>query len=153
MTTDWTEGFRFPAEVKYFSSSLCDHTSSEAHQASYSMDSGGPFPGGKAWPRRDADHSTHLVPRSKTSTSYVSFPPWRLVGDSWRALLYFTLLLLISSLIFSNNKEVPTRRASVLIDKTRVKLGKVRGLYKALFCTKRHARPSHGSSSQFQGSL
>jgi hypothetical protein len=29
----------------------------EAHPASYRMDTGGPFPGGKARPGRDADHS------------------------------------------------------------------------------------------------
>jgi len=28
------------------------------------MGIGGPFPGGKARPGRDADHSPHLVPRS-----------------------------------------------------------------------------------------
>jgi hypothetical protein len=28
------------------------------------MGTGGPFPGGKARPGRDADHSPHLVPRS-----------------------------------------------------------------------------------------
>jgi len=28
------------------------------------MGTGGPFPGVKAWPGRDADHSPHLVPRS-----------------------------------------------------------------------------------------
>jgi hypothetical protein len=30
---------------------------SEAHPASYPMSTGGPFPGGKARPGRDADHS------------------------------------------------------------------------------------------------
>jgi hypothetical protein len=29
----------------------------EAHPASYPMGTGGPFPGGKAGPGRDADHS------------------------------------------------------------------------------------------------
>jgi len=27
------------------------------------MCTGGPFPGGKVWPGRDADHSPHPVPR------------------------------------------------------------------------------------------
>jgi hypothetical protein len=40
-----------------FSSSLCVHTGSEAHQASYPMGTGGSFPGGKARLGRDADHS------------------------------------------------------------------------------------------------
>jgi hypothetical protein len=48
---------RFPAEPKNFSSSLCAQTGSEAHQASYTIGTGGPFPGGKARPGRDADHS------------------------------------------------------------------------------------------------
>jgi hypothetical protein len=52
-----------------FSSSLVQ-TNSEAHPASYPMASGVPFPGGKARPGRDADHSPHLLPRSRMSTSY-----------------------------------------------------------------------------------
>jgi hypothetical protein len=38
---------------------------------------GGPFPGGKVRPGRDADHSPHLVPRSRISRSYTSSPPKR----------------------------------------------------------------------------
>jgi hypothetical protein len=37
--------------------------------------SGGPFPGGKARPERDADHSPHLVPSSRMSRSYISSTP------------------------------------------------------------------------------
>jgi hypothetical protein len=48
---------RSPAEVKDFSSSLCVQTGSGAHPASYTMGTGGLFPGGKARPGRDADHS------------------------------------------------------------------------------------------------
>jgi hypothetical protein len=48
---------RSPAEAKGFSSSLCVQTGSEAHPASCTMCTGGPFPGGKARPGRDADHS------------------------------------------------------------------------------------------------
>jgi hypothetical protein len=40
-----------------FSSSLCVQTGSGAHPASCTMGTGGPFPGGKARPGRDADHS------------------------------------------------------------------------------------------------
>jgi len=36
--------------------------------------------GGKARPGRDADHSPHLVPRSRMSSSYNSSPSWRLYG-------------------------------------------------------------------------
>jgi hypothetical protein len=42
---------------KDFSSSLCVHTDSGAHPASCTMGTGGPFPGGKARPAHDADHS------------------------------------------------------------------------------------------------
>jgi hypothetical protein len=48
---------RFPAEAKDISSSLCVQASSEAHPASYTMDTGGPFPGAKVRSGRDADHS------------------------------------------------------------------------------------------------
>jgi hypothetical protein len=46
-----------PTGAEDFSSSPCVQTSSGAHPASYQMGTGGPFPGGKAWPRRDTDHS------------------------------------------------------------------------------------------------
>jgi hypothetical protein len=49
--------FRSPVGAKDFSSSLCVHTGSEAHPAFCTMGTGGPFPGGKARPGRDADHS------------------------------------------------------------------------------------------------
>jgi hypothetical protein len=48
---------RSPTEAKDFSCSLCVQTGSEAHPASCAMGTGGPFPGGKARPGRDADHS------------------------------------------------------------------------------------------------
>jgi hypothetical protein len=50
-------GVRSPAGAEDFPSSLCVQTGSEAHPASYTMGTGGPFPGGKARPRSDADHS------------------------------------------------------------------------------------------------
>jgi hypothetical protein len=50
-------GVRSPEGEKDFSSILCVQTSSEAHPASCPMGTGGPFPGGKARPGRDADHS------------------------------------------------------------------------------------------------
>jgi hypothetical protein len=40
-----------------FSSSSCVQTGSGVHPASYPMGTGGSFPGGKARPRRDSDHS------------------------------------------------------------------------------------------------
>jgi hypothetical protein len=50
-------GVRSPAGAEDFSSSLCVQTVSGAHPASCIMGTGGPFPGGKARPGRDADHS------------------------------------------------------------------------------------------------
>jgi hypothetical protein len=49
-------GVRFPAGAKDFSSILCVQTGSGAHPASCTMGTGGPFPGGKACPGRDADN-------------------------------------------------------------------------------------------------
>jgi hypothetical protein len=48
---------RSPTGAEDFSSSPCIHTGSGAHPASYPMGTGGPFPGGKARPGRDANHS------------------------------------------------------------------------------------------------
>jgi hypothetical protein len=48
---------RSPREAEDFSSSLCVQTGSGAHPASYPMGTGGSFPGSKALPGRDADHS------------------------------------------------------------------------------------------------
>jgi hypothetical protein len=50
-------GVRSPAGATDFSSILCVQTGSGAHPASCTMGTGGPFPGGKARPGRDADHS------------------------------------------------------------------------------------------------
>jgi hypothetical protein len=54
---DWVSGVRSPAEAKDFSSNLCVQTSSEAHPASCTMGTGGPFPGGKSRPGCDSDNS------------------------------------------------------------------------------------------------
>jgi hypothetical protein len=51
-------GVRSPAEAKDVSSSLCVQTGSGAHPASCTMGTRGPFPGVKARPGRDADHSS-----------------------------------------------------------------------------------------------
>jgi hypothetical protein len=48
---------RSPAEANDFSSILCVQTSSGAHPASCTMGTGDPFPGAKARPGLDADHS------------------------------------------------------------------------------------------------
>jgi hypothetical protein len=52
-----TIGVRSLTGAEDFSSSPCVQTGSGAHSASYPMGTGGPFPGGKARPGRDADHS------------------------------------------------------------------------------------------------
>jgi hypothetical protein len=51
-------GVRSPAAARDFSSNLCVQTGSGAHPASCTMGTGGPFPGGKARPGRDANHPT-----------------------------------------------------------------------------------------------
>jgi hypothetical protein len=75
---DWAIEVRFPA--KDFSSNFSAQTGSGAHPASYPMGTGGPFLRTKARPGRDANHSPHLVPRSRKSRSYTSSPPKRLHG-------------------------------------------------------------------------
>jgi hypothetical protein len=55
---DRTIKVRSPTGAEDFSSSPCVQTGSGAHQASYPMGTGDPFPGGKARPGRDAEHSS-----------------------------------------------------------------------------------------------
>jgi hypothetical protein len=62
-------------KAKYFSSSLCVQTGCGAHPASCPMGAGGPFAADKARPGRYADHSPHLVRKSRMSRSYTSSPP------------------------------------------------------------------------------
>jgi hypothetical protein len=71
-------GVLSPAVAEDFSSSLCVHAGSGAHPASYPMGTGGPFPGCKAQPGRDADHTSNLVVKPRMSRSYTSSPPCRL---------------------------------------------------------------------------
>jgi hypothetical protein len=82
---------RSPTGAEDSSSSPCIQTGSGAHPASYSMGTGGSFPGGKARPGRDADHSPLSSAKVKNEYKlYLLFPhvpPWHVVGQ-----LYFTLL-------------------------------------------------------------
>jgi hypothetical protein len=55
-----------PDEAEDCSSSLCVQTGSGAHPASCTMGTAGPFPGGKARPGRDVDHS----PPSRAEVMY-----------------------------------------------------------------------------------
>jgi len=50
------------------------------HPASCPMGTGDLFPRVKSRPGPDADHSAHLVPRSRMSRSCTSYPPKRLRG-------------------------------------------------------------------------
>jgi hypothetical protein len=58
LTTDMANGLRSQADVKNLSCNLFIQTGSGAHPASCTIGTGGPFPGGKAWPGRDADRLT-----------------------------------------------------------------------------------------------
>jgi hypothetical protein len=54
---DLAIGVRSPAETRDFSFNVCVQTGSGANPASCTMGTGSPFPGGKARPGCDADHS------------------------------------------------------------------------------------------------
>jgi hypothetical protein len=56
-TTEFRSRGSIPAGAKDFSCSFCVQIGSGAHPASCTMGTGGHFPGGKARPVRDADHS------------------------------------------------------------------------------------------------
>jgi hypothetical protein len=81
-------GVRSPAGAEDFSSSLFVQIGSGAHPASCTMGTGGPFPGGKARPGRDADHSppssAEVVNEEELYLLSSQAPPWRVEG-----LLYF----------------------------------------------------------------
>jgi hypothetical protein len=85
-------GVRSPAGAKDFSSGLYIQTGSGAHPASCTMGTGGFFPGGKARPGRDADHSplssAEVVNEQELYFLSPQAPPWRVEG-----LLYFLLTL------------------------------------------------------------
>jgi hypothetical protein len=75
---------RSPTGAEDFSSSLCVQTGSEAHPASCTMDTGGPFPGGKARRGRDADHSppssAEVVNEYELYLLSPQAPPWNVAG-------------------------------------------------------------------------
>jgi hypothetical protein len=71
-----TIGVRSSTEAEDFSSSLYVQTGSGAHPASYPMGTGGPYPGGKARPGRDADHSPPSSAEVKNEELYL-LPPKR----------------------------------------------------------------------------
>jgi hypothetical protein len=68
-------GDRSQAGAKDFSSNVCVQTCSEAHPASCTMNTRGPFPGAKRGRVMTLTTHPHLVPRSRMSRSYTSSPP------------------------------------------------------------------------------
>jgi hypothetical protein len=84
-----------PDRGRGFPSSPCIETGSEAHPVSYPMGTGGPFPGGKARPGRDADHS----PPSSAEVKYEyevyllspHVPPWRVAGQLYTIRAFLTI--------------------------------------------------------------
>jgi hypothetical protein len=61
VVTNWTTRVSSRTGAKGFFSGLCVQTGSGAHSSCYSVGTGGgPFPGGKARPGRDADHSPEV---------------------------------------------------------------------------------------------
>jgi hypothetical protein len=75
---------RSPTGTKDFSSSLCVQTGSGVHPASCTMGTGSPFPGSKARPGRDADHSPPSSAEVMNEQELYLFssqaPPWRVAG-------------------------------------------------------------------------
>jgi hypothetical protein len=63
------------AEARDFSSNLCVQTGSWTHPASFPMGTGGPFPGGKVRPGRDADHSSPPSAEVVNAELYILSPP------------------------------------------------------------------------------
>jgi hypothetical protein len=81
---DQAIGVQSPAGAKDFCFNLCVQTGSEAHPASCTMGTGGPFPGAKRGRGVTLTTHTHLVPKSRMSRRYTSSPPkappWHVEG-------------------------------------------------------------------------
>jgi hypothetical protein len=69
-----------PDRAEAFSFIPCVQTGSGAHPASYPVGTGGPFPGGKARPGRDADHSPPSRDDFKYEQELYLLSPMRLHG-------------------------------------------------------------------------
>jgi hypothetical protein len=104
--SDWMTAVLSPAEAKYLTCSLCVHTSSGAHPASYPMGTGWSFPRGKTPPGRDAGHSPHPLPRRRMSRSYTSSPSWLLGTVAGQ--VYFTLIWRMRHCVWCARFEVLT---------------------------------------------
>jgi hypothetical protein len=86
------KGVRSPAETNDSFSSFFVHNISEVYTASYTMDTGGPFPSGKARPGLEAHHSPHLVPRT---TGVIPPLPLRACMACTGQIYLFTLFFII----------------------------------------------------------
>jgi hypothetical protein len=100
LTTGWTTGGRSPTGAEDFSSSLCVQTGSGAHPASCTVGTGGPFPGGKTRPGREADHSppSSAEVKNELEQNLLSpqAPPWRVAGSLYLFLLFDKFSVLYS---------------------------------------------------------
>jgi hypothetical protein len=98
-------GVRSPTEAEGFSSNLCVQTGSGAHPASCTLGTGGSFPGGKARPGRDADHSPPSSAEVKKAKELYllssQVPSWYVAGP-----LYLLFPLLESVFITSDYETV-----------------------------------------------
>jgi hypothetical protein len=78
-------GVQSPTGAEDFSSSPFVQTGSGANPALYPMGTGGPFPGGKARPGRDANHSPPTSAEVKNEQELYLLsphaPPWRVAGS------------------------------------------------------------------------
>jgi hypothetical protein len=96
VTMDWTARVQSLTGRDDFSSSFCIQTGSGAHPE---VGARGFFPGGKAWPGCDADHSPASSAEVKKEYSYTSSHPnaplWSIMGP-----LYFFLFMLCTNLLY-----------------------------------------------------
>jgi hypothetical protein len=108
---DWTIGFRSPTEAEDFSSRLCVQTGSGVHPASCPMGTRGPFPGSKARPERDADHSPPSSAEVKNEKELYLLSPqaplWRVVGSLY--LFFYYCQRLVSNWNSLNTTKYQTR--------------------------------------------
>jgi hypothetical protein len=88
---------RSPAGAKDFSSNLCDQTGSEAHPASCTMGTGGPFPGSKRGLGVTLTTHRYLVLRSKWVGAIPPLPPSATMACSGTALLLQALVTALFS--------------------------------------------------------
>jgi hypothetical protein len=93
-----------PDRCKIIASSLSVQTGSGVHPASCTMDVGSPFPGGKARPGRDADHSqpSSAEVKKEQELYFLSFraPPWSVARSLY---IYLHLLSKVTENFHADN--------------------------------------------------